>query len=52
MRHTLIFLVLISFSLLAQKEKSQMGITANAINISVVGNPVLSGSYPAAPGLS
>lgn len=50
MRHTLIFLVLISFSLLAQKEKSQMGITANAINISVVGNPVLSGSYPAAPG--
>ncbi len=50
MRRTLIFLVLISISLLAQKEKSQMGITANAINISVVGNPVLSGSYPAAPG--
>jgi len=50
MRHTLIFLVLISFSLLAQKEKNQMVITANAFNISVVGNAVLSGSYPAAPG--
>ncbi|MBK7265677.1 MAG: SLBB domain-containing protein [Ignavibacteriales bacterium] len=48
------FLSLVLFSLVVSaqttKEKIPMGISENKLSISVVGNPVLSGSYPAAPG--
>jgi protein involved in polysaccharide export with SLBB domain len=52
MKSFFLSLVLLAFVVSAQttKEKTPMGISENRINISVVGNPLLAGSYPAAPG--
>ncbi|MBP9122038.1 MAG: SLBB domain-containing protein, partial [Ignavibacteriaceae bacterium] len=52
MKRFFLSLVLLASVVSAQttKEKTPMGISENRINISVVGNPLLAGSYPAAPG--
>jgi len=54
MRHSLIllifFTVLISAQDQGQRQKVPMEINSSMFNVSVVGNAVLSGSYPAAPG--
>jgi len=50
MKQFLVLLFLLSPLLVAQKDKTPMGVNEGKLSVSIVGNPQLAGSFPAAPG--
>ncbi len=50
MKQFLVLLILLTPLLLAQSDKKQMGVGEGKLNVSIVGNAQLAGSFPAAPG--